>query len=77
MDTRDSAVDGPSYLSIRQAEILFREMGHACHDLLCHAPFAVFSAFPMAWDIVEVPSPLLENFFLERAVSDLFAPNEC
>jgi oligopeptidase A len=72
---RRSTGDGAAFLNHDEAQMVFHEFGHVCHDLLCHAPFTTFSAYEAPWDFVELPSQLFENFLWERAALDLFARN--
>jgi oligopeptidase A len=74
-DLRSAAGGAPSFLAHYEVQTVFHEFGHVCHDLLCRAPFAAFSAYEIPWDFLELPSQLLENFTWERAVLDLFARN--
>jgi thimet oligopeptidase len=56
----------PSLLSIGDIETLFHEFGHALHRSLTTEVFASQSGTSVAWDFVEAPSQMLENFVMEK-----------
>lgn len=49
-------------LSIDDMETLFHEFGHALHEILSQSPYAELSWFQVAWDFVELPSQIHENW---------------
>lgn len=63
----------PVLLSMREVETLFHEMGHAFHMLLSDVRYASQSGSSVAWDFVEVPSQVPENFVIQEDVLKLFA----
>ncbi|GKZ37191.1 hypothetical protein AbraIFM66950_008614 [Aspergillus brasiliensis] len=52
--------DRPALLQHREVISLFHELGHAMHDLLGRAKYALFSGHRTVRDFVEAPSQLLE-----------------
>lgn len=63
----------PALLTHRDVETFFHEMGHAMHNILGATALASQSGTSVAWDFVEVPSQLFENWAWDRAVLDRFA----
>lgn len=52
----------PSLLSKDDMVTLFHEFGHALHEILSQSPYSELSWFGVAWDYVELPSQLHENW---------------
>jgi len=58
--------DRPSLLSHRDVETLFHEFGHLLHHLASTVPLEGRGGTNVAWDWVELPSQLLENWTWEE-----------
>lgn len=65
--------DRPSLISHNEVETLFHEFGHILHNLLTKAKFTAFSGTSVAWDFVEAPSQVLENWTWDVEVLQSFA----
>jgi thimet oligopeptidase len=52
----------PSLLSVAEVETIYHEFGHCLHMTLSHARHMSQSGANVAWDFVETPSQIMENW---------------
>ncbi|MEZ4814681.1 MAG: M3 family metallopeptidase [Bdellovibrionota bacterium] len=66
-----------SYLSFDEMSTFFHEFGHAMHSLVSSVPHASLTIDGVAWDFVETPSQIMEDFLTDyKVLSQLSAHKE-
>jgi oligopeptidase A len=65
--------DRPSLLTHREVQTVFHEFGHLLHHLTSRVEIPGRGGLNVAWDWVELPSQLMENWTLEHEALGLFS----
>ncbi len=63
----------PALISMREAEVVFHEFGHALHGLLSNVTHPSISGTAVDFDFVEFPAQIYEHWMREPAVIQEFA----
>ena len=59
-------------LSLYEAETIFHETGHSLHIILSETNFKSITGINVLWDFLEMPSQLMEEFFMEEEMLKQF-----
>ncbi len=63
----------PALISMREAEVIFHEFGHALHGLLSDVTYPSISGTAVDFDFVEFPAQIYEHWMREPAIIQEFA----
>jgi len=65
--------DKPALLNLDEVSTLFHEFGHALHGMLSKCTYPSISGTSVSRDFVELPSQIMENWYLEEDVLKIYA----
>ena len=66
-----STATKPSLLTFNEVTTLFHEFGHGLHGMLANTTYPSLSGTSVYWDLVELPSQVLENWCYEKEAFEL------
>lgn len=58
--------DKPALLSFDEMNIYLHEFGHALHQLFSQVDYSLVGSSTVAWDFIELPSQIMENWATEK-----------
>lgn len=64
---------GPTLLTFDEVRTVFHELGHGLHGMLTQVESPSLSGTSVAWDAVELPSQIFENWAIEPTVLSQYA----
>ena len=65
--------DKPSLLTLGEVETIYHEFGHALNNLFSNVTYPRLTSANVAWDFIELPSQLMENWASEPEILKMFA----
>lgn len=65
--------DKPSLLTLREVETLYHEFGHALNNLFSNVTYPRLTGANVAWDFIELPSQIMENWASDPEVLKMYA----
>ena len=72
VNTNFDRIENP-LLTFQDVRTLFHECGHALHELLAQGEYQSLTGTSVYWDVVEVPSQLLENWLYQPQVMEMIS----
>ena len=63
----------PSLMTHDEVKTAFHEFGHIMHEILTRAPYGTLAGINVAWDFVEAPSQMLENWVWQPEILEMIS----